>query len=52
VSVKKREEGLEELRNKERIWEGKWEEIKEGFIRLEKEMCERIDKRIEERIRI
>jgi len=43
---------VEDLRKEERGWEEKWEEIREGFAKLEKKLYERIDKRIEELNRI
>jgi len=52
MRVKKKEERVQDLRKGERGWEEKWEEIREGFAKLEKELCERIDKRIEELSRI
>jgi len=52
MSIKKKEERWEGIRDMERGWERKWEEkwkeIREGLTRLEKEMYERINKRIEE----
>jgi len=48
ASVKIGEERVEDLRKEKRRWEEKWEEIRESFANLEKELYEKIDKRIEE----
>jgi len=48
TDVRKGEERVEGLRKEEGRWEEKWEEIRERFDKLEKDLFERMEKRVEE----